>query len=218
MVRPKNKRKKASNYRPISKSWPVTCAWRDVGKKRGGEVLTDALCKRGRVTQYDLRSVLPHSLQPYLIQWTRLNPLRIMLRTARSKTTDCIYVQFITRPLVYRLQFNTNFHFKMTLQLHCIPLLRGMFRPSKAILRKLLIDWNYRTVSARISIQLHATIIACRCCLWMYIHASLTLTPYCGVHAMFLFCIALHSRACIPCVRDGNKWTSAASVLQDTEI
>jgi hypothetical protein len=65
-----------------------------------------------------------------------------------------------------------------------------MFRPYKAI---------YRTAATRVSpCLLHAT--TARRCLGMYAHASLTLPSYCGVHAVFLLCVALPSRACIPCI------------------
>jgi hypothetical protein len=47
------------------------------------------------------------------------------------------------------------------------------------------------------SIYLHAT-TARRRCLRMYARTSLTLLSYCGVHAVFVLCVALPSRACIP--------------------
>jgi hypothetical protein len=46
-----------------------------------------------RVTQCDLGSVYINPLQPYLIQWTKLNSLCILFRTARCENTDCIYLQ-----------------------------------------------------------------------------------------------------------------------------
>jgi hypothetical protein len=73
-----------------------------------------------------------------------------------------------------------------------------------------LIDWNYRTLSARVSIL--CGIIARRRCLRMYAHASLTLPSYCGVHAVFLLCVALPSRAYNPCI--GTVHAIARALVQ----
>jgi hypothetical protein len=93
------------------------------------------------------------------------------------------------------MSLESHLNFLECSQNHILFYCCDMFRHYKAILRQLLIDWNRRTLSPPMSI--YYVLLLHRRCLRMYAHTSLTLSSYCGVHAVFLSCIALPSRACI---------------------
>jgi hypothetical protein len=99
-----------------------------------------------------------------------------------------------TQPFIFKHHLQSSKIHKMSLKSHFFKC-RNMFRPYKAILRQLLIDWNHHTASAHTSIYLHA--IAAHHYLRMYVHTSFMLFSYCGVYTVLLLCVVYLSWACI---------------------
>jgi hypothetical protein len=118
--------------------------------------------------------------------------------------------------MYYKLLFlnaiKVTFNFpKMSLKSHLILLLHvsALLGHPQATVNRLKPP---QYISSYVNI-LHAT-IACRRCLRMYAHTSLTLPSHCGVHAVFPLCVTLASRACIPYIAVCPHFTHATFILR----